>query len=247
MLIRERYKVIRVLYAERDYAALQAVDIQSREKESYLLNVYEGEYLKPYLNHFVSLRGCDAYRDMFLWDGSLVVVFTYREGIGIDQVFYCGVKLDWRLRMGVARALFHQALAMSGFPPQISCAAFLSENIQILQEEPGLTVNYAVRPLEEMNDRELVFLLTDQIQKILLPRWDAPREERRFLRTLCSGNFPTVVAVYGKWSSEQPKIQEEYERIEKKNVLARNLYLFFMNLQDWFETHIRKRKGEMGP
>ena len=39
VLIREQYKVVQVLYAQKDYAALQAVDIQDREKTPYLLNV----------------------------------------------------------------------------------------------------------------------------------------------------------------------------------------------------------------
>lgn len=243
-LIKERYKVIRVLYAEEDYAALQAVDIQSREKRGYLLNVYEGEYLKPYLNSFMALRGCEAYRDIFLWEGSLVSVFEYREGTDIDRVFYRGVKIPWQERLRAARTLIQQALVLSTYPAQISCAAMLSENIQVLREEPSLVFNYMVRPLEEMNERELVLLLTDQVQKVLLPRWDAPEEERRFVRRLCGGGLTTVAEVYGYWTATVVEIEAAYERIEGKGALGRGLYLVFMNVRDWAREHItggRKR------
>ena len=243
-LIKERYKVIRVLYAEQDYAALQAVDIQSREKRSCLLNVYEGGYVKPYLNSFMALRGCEAYQEMFLWEGSLVSVFRYREGRDIDHVFYRDVKIGWRERLSAGRALFQQALVMSTYPAQISCAAMLSENIQVVPEERELAFNYMVRPLEEMNERELVLLLTDQVQKVLLPRWDAPEEERRFLRRLCGGSLTTMPAVYGCWMSSVGEIEAAYERIEGKGALGRGLYLLFMNVRDWMKEHItggRKR------
>jgi len=63
LLIKERYKVTHVLYAQENYAALEAVDIQSREKLTCLLNVYEGAYCKPYIRVFHALRNCDAYRE----------------------------------------------------------------------------------------------------------------------------------------------------------------------------------------
>lgn len=248
LLIKERYKVIHVLYAEEDYAALQAVDIQSREKIAYLLNVYEGDLLKPYLRAFHELRNCGAYRELFLWENSLVTVFDFRGGTDIDQVFFRGAKLDWEMRLETAQRLFHEALAMSDFPPQISCGAFLTENIQVIQEEGRIVMNYAIHPLPEMNRRELVFLLTDQIRKVLLLRWDSPRSERRFVRTLSRGEETSPVVVYRQWTLAQPEIRAEYENIQKKAALSRWLYLLFMNLRDWAEVHIknRKRKGRGG-
>lgn len=241
-LIKERYKVTYVLYAQQDYAALQAVDIQSREKDAYLLNVYEGEYRKSYLRVFHDLRGCGQFREMFLWEDSLVAVFDYREGLAIDQVFFKGAQVDWRFRLEAAQALFHLALSVSACPPQISCAAMLSDNIHVFPTEGKLGVSYVVRPLEGMNQRELVLLLTDQIQKVLLHRWDSPPRERRFVRSLCRGTERSAAAVYGKWTAEAPAIRAEYEMIEKKAALARWLYLLFMNLRDWAEGRF-KRKG----
>jgi len=246
VLIREQYKVVQVLYAQKDYAALQAVDIQDREKTPYLLNVYEGEYLKPYLRCFHELRGCKAYREMFVWKNHLVAVFAYREGLDIDQMFFKGARLDWRLRLTAAQTLFRQALAMWDFPPQVSCAALLSENIRVFREERMLAVNYAVRPLGELERRELVFLLSDQIQKILLHRWDSPLEERRFVRELCTGAEQSAVGAYGRWTAAEPAIRAAYERIEKKGTLGRFLYLLFMNLRDWVQTRFRKRRGGSG-
>lgn len=241
LLIKERYKVICVLYAEESYAALQAVDIQSREKKLCLLNVYEGAYLKRYIRCFHDLHNCDSYREMFVWEESLITVFDYRKGRCIDQVFFKGATVEWRFRLKTAQALFHQALSMAGFPPEISCAALLSDNVQVFPEEESLEVSYAVRPLEEMNERELVFLLTDQIQKILLCRWDSPKRERRFVRELCDGTDRSVVTVYGKWVAAEPEIRAEYEMIESKGALAKTLSLLAMNLSDWIKTHFNQK------
>ena len=43
LLIRERYKVVRVITAQPGYALLEAVDILDRETPSCLLNLYEGD------------------------------------------------------------------------------------------------------------------------------------------------------------------------------------------------------------
>ena len=245
LLIRERYKVVQVLYAQQNYATLLAVDIQEREKTTFLLNVYEGEYLKPYLRCFHELCCCGAYREMFVWENHLVAVFTYREGLNIDQVFYKGARLNWQLRLTAAQALFHQVLSMWDFPPRISCAALLSPNIQVFRDESMLEFNYGVQPLEEMDRRELVFLLSDQISKVLMLRWDSPLEERRFVRELCRGGDSSGVVVYGKWLAAEPEIRKAYEMIEKKSTLSRWLYLLFINAKDWVQVTF-KRKGESG-
>ena len=242
LLIRERYKVICALYAEESYAALQAVDIQSREKKPCLLNVYEGAQLKRYIRCFHDLHNCDSYLEMFIWKESLVTVFEYRKGRSIDQVFFKGATVDWPFRLRAAQALFHQALSMAAFPPEISCAALLSDNIQVFPEEKGLWINYEIHPLEEMNERELVFLLTDQIQKVLPCRWDSPRRERRFVRELCTGSDHSVAAVYGKWVAAEPEIRAEYEQMESKGALSRALSLLWMNLGDWVKTHFGKKR-----
>ena len=244
ILIRERYKVIQVLYAQENYAVLQAVDIRSREKSLCLLNVYEGAYLKPYLCCFHDLRSCPSYREMFVWEGSLVAVFDCREGVSIDQIFYQGAKVDWGFRLEAAQALFHQALTMWDFPPRISCPALMSENVRFFQEERLLMVNYAVYPLGELDRRELVFLLSDQIRKVLMHRWDSPLEERRFVRELCAGGERSAVGAYGKWIAAEPVIRSAYERMDRKSTLGRWLHLLWINLRDWVEIRIKKgRRG----
>ena len=58
-----------------------------------------------------------------------------------------------------------------------------------------------IPPLEEMDRRELVLLLSDQIKKVLIHRWDSPMEERRFVRELCSGEETSAVS--GDWLMTQ--------------------------------------------
>ena len=48
ILIRERYKVVQVLWRAENYAAVEAVDIQERENPTLLMNLYGGELLHRY-------------------------------------------------------------------------------------------------------------------------------------------------------------------------------------------------------
>lgn len=243
LLIREQYKVIHVLDAAENYAALEAVDIRDREQGSWLLNVYEGALLKPYLGCFHRLRGCPDYREMFVWRDSLVAVFRLRTGQPIDRVFFRGARVDWAVRLEVADALFRQALSMWEYPAAVSCAGLLSDNLRIAPQQPVLGVNYAVRPMGELDRRELVLLLGDQIRKVLLCRWDSPPEERRFVRALSAGTERSAVGAYGSWTQAGPEIRRAYEALEKKGRLSRWLSLLFINLTDWVQTARSRRKG----
>ena len=93
LLIRERYKVVRVITLRRGYALLEAVDISDRETPSCLLNLYEGEHLRRYAKICSEIRkeDCPAFRGMFLEHGTLVTVFDRSEGESIDWFFYRGV------------------------------------------------------------------------------------------------------------------------------------------------------------
>lgn len=92
VLIRERYKVVRVLYSEPDYAFVEAVDIQERETPTRQINLYEGELLHRYgrLCAGIDPADCPAFQGMFLCGDTLAAVFEDCEGKTIDQVFYKG-------------------------------------------------------------------------------------------------------------------------------------------------------------
>ena len=96
ILIRSRYKVTHIQHAQDQYAALMAVDLESRDKREYLLNVYEGQLVKTYVDSFDRLRHCPAYHGIFMDKGSLVAVFDAVDGAPIDQVFYKGAQVSWQ-------------------------------------------------------------------------------------------------------------------------------------------------------
>ena len=74
LLIRERYKVVRVIALQPDYALLEAVDISDRETPSCLLNLYEGQLLHRYARVMTGIKkeDCPGFRGMFLEKGALV-------------------------------------------------------------------------------------------------------------------------------------------------------------------------------
>jgi len=99
MLIRERYKVVRVLEAQEYYAFMEAVDIQDRENNTCLLNVYEGPLLRRYLDCFEQMSDCPGFQRIFLAGESLVAVFDECLGRTIDEVFYLGAEHNWKTRL----------------------------------------------------------------------------------------------------------------------------------------------------
>lgn len=220
MLIRERYKVICVQEAENEYAFLEAVDIQEREKSTCLLNIYEGSLRPVYLNCFDRMDDCDDFRGMFIQGESVVTVFEAHTGTGIDQVFYRGADHSWETRLTFAELVLHKALSLSSLPPEISCAAMLSENL-LVDLDGRIMTRWHVSPLEGMNGRELAYLAIDQVKKILLARFASPVEELMFLERLDSGTYTSMAQVYSLWRGSCADIRQGYEALEKKNFFKR--------------------------
>lgn len=227
LLIRERYKVVRVINLQPGYALLEAVDISDRETPYCLLNVYEGELLHRYARLCVGLRkeDCPAFRGMFLEQGALVTAFDKTGGEPIDRVFYRGDQWSWSERLEYAEMLLHKALSMSNLPPELSCAALLSENILFDMKTKSLNLRWMMLPLEEMNPRETALMAVDQVKKILPRSLGAGEEEWRFLNELDGGEFHSVVPLYGRWREAMQAIREEREAFEKEGIVKRGFIL----------------------
>ena len=240
MLIKEQYKVIRALEVREDYAFLETVDIKDRDKATCLLNLYEGKYLPVYLDVFDRLKDCPEYGGAFVADGSLAAVFSCTKGDPIDQIFYRGAKVDWQTRMVFAELLLHKALSMANYPPEVSCAAMLAENL--LVDFPGrrLLTQWQVLPLEGMNGRELVYLTIDHLKKILIRRFDSPMEELEFMQRLEDGACRSVVQLYSLWRESRQTIEEAYSNTGKKNFVSRWFSHLWKNIK-WQWKQRKKR------
>ena len=227
LLVRDRYKVVQVLDTREDYAFAEAVDILDRQQGACLLNIYEGPLLRAYLPCFDQMRGCPAFQTMFLEGDSLVTVFEERTGRPIDQVFFRGDSHDWRERLEYAELLLHAALNMADLPPEVSCAAMLSENVLVCLNDKEIRLQFKVLPLEGMNSRELVYLAGDHLKKILLPRFSTPREQLDFLDEVEEGGCVNIVRLYALWRERRGTIQAAYEALEEMNFIRRWLSLLW--------------------
>ena len=238
MLIRSRYKITQVLHVGTDYAAFLAVDIESREKTECLLNVYEGALGRQYASLFGRLQHCPEYESMFLSNGALVTVFAYRQAVDIDSVFYKGANVTWQMRLQYAQLLFHLALSVSDFPSEIACAAFLTKNLKILRTDMKLAVNYIIPPIPGTNSRELIYMLTDQIRKVLIRRFEQSHAERAFLNELESGVFTSVAPLYSHWQTVLREITAEYERVYALSAVLRTWHF----ITGYFSKFRKKQK-----
>lgn len=242
VLIRERYKVVRVLWSEPDYAFVEAVDIQERETPSRLINLYEGELLHRYgrICAGIDPAECPAYRGMFLAGGTLAVVFEGCTGVPIDQVFYRGDEWSMAERLEYAELVLHQALALANLPPAVSCPALLSDNLLVDLGAHRVRLRYMVRPMAGMNSRELALLAGDQVKKILPRTFRSLEAQLDFLDRLEAGNFRSVVALYACWREAREAIRKEEETFNSKNLISRGLYLLKLRLK-------RRRKRRRQP
>ena len=227
LMIRERYKVVRVITARSGYALLEAVDISDRETPSCLLNLYEGEQMLRYARicSGLSRESCPAFRGVFLERGTLVTAFDRSAGEPIDRVFYRGDAWSWRERLDFAELLLHRALSLADLPPELSCAALLSDNVLFDLNGKRVLIRWMLPPMDEMNPRETALMAGDQVRKILSRTLAAGEEEQRFLDELDGGAFRSVVALYGRWREAEPRIRAEREEFESKSFIRRGLIL----------------------
>lgn len=227
LLIRERYKVVAVAAMQPGYALLEAVDIADRETPSCLLNLYEGDLLHRYARICSEIRkeDCPEFRGMFLERGTLVAAFSRRSGDTIDSYFYLGDEWGWRDRLKYTELLLHRALGFANLPPEVSCAALLSENLIFDRKNECVDIRWMLQPMEEMNPREAALLASDQVRKILPRSLKAGPEEQKFLDQLEGGEFSSLVALYGRWREAEKAIRAEREGFEEKNIIRRGLIL----------------------
>ena len=227
MLIRERYKVVRVIARQSDYALLEAVDISDRETPSCLLNLYEGKLLRRYARICSGIRKeeCPAFRGMFLERGTLVAVFSQSSGEPIDTQFRRGDSWSIDDRLLYTEKLLHCALSLANMPSEMSCAALLSDNVLIDPKEHRVSIRWMLMPMEEMNQRETALLATDQVRKIMPKTLRAGKEEWRFLNELESGLFRYVVSLYSRWREAEPAIREERTAFQRKSFVRRGLIM----------------------
>ena len=221
VLVRERYKVIRMLDSAPGYTFLEAVDILDREKRSCLLNVYEGDLRQAYMPFFDRLKTCPSFLEMFMDGGKLVLAFADCGGRTIDRVFYRGANIPWQTRLTYADLLFREALALADLPPEVSCAAMLSENIFVDTTVERVRLRFKIAPMGDMNPRELALLTGDQMKKILLRRFTSPGAELDFLDLLDRGEAKSIVQLYGLWRIYRERIREGYEALQKKRLIRR--------------------------
>ena len=227
MLIRERYKVVRVIARQSDYALLEAVDISDRETPSCLLNLYEGKLLRRYARICSGIRReeCPAFRGMFLERGTLVTVFDLSKGEPIDTLFRRGNAWSIEDRLFYTEKLLHRALSLANLPPEMGCAALMSENVLVEPKDRSVNIRWKLIPMDDMTQRETALLAADQVKKILPRTLKAGKEERRFLDDLDSGLFRNVVSLYSRWREAEPVIREERDAFMHKTFIRRGLLM----------------------
>lgn len=227
LLIRDRFKVVRVIALEPDYALIEAVDISDRETPSCLLNLFEGPYLHRYAKICTGIRSedCPAFRGMFLEKGTLVTAFACSSGEEIDRLFYRGDSWRWQDRLEMAGLLMNKVLSLANLPPEVGCAALLSENLLFDLTNKRVNIRWKLLPMAEMNPREMALMAGDQLKKILPRTLKAGKEEQRFLDELDAGLFRNVVSLYGRWREAASAIREEREKFEKSSLIRRGLIL----------------------
>ncbi|MBO4419374.1 MAG: hypothetical protein J5789_06090 [Oscillospiraceae bacterium] len=227
LLIRERYKIVRMIGRQPDYALLEAVDIFDRETSSRLINLYEGAHLRRYarLCSEINTEECPDFCGMFLEQGALAAVFDLAVGEPIDRLFYRGDVWSWQDRLRYAELILNLALSMANLPPELSCAALCSDNILIDINAHRAGIRWMLRPMEEMKQRETALMAADQVRKILPPTLRAGKEERKFLDELEAGAFHSVVALYGRWREAEQAIRREREEFDSLNFLRRGFIL----------------------
>lgn len=232
ILIRERYKVVQVLWSAENYAAIEAVDIQERETPSRLINLYGGSLRHRYGEIYSRVKDCAAFCGMFLEDGVLAAVFRPAgPGRPIDWLFYRGDGWSWTQRLDAANLVMHLALTLADLPPEVGCAALYSDNLLLDPDGGAAGVRFLIRPMGEMTPRELTLLAGDQLKKLLPRQWSSCSRQLDMLDELEWGVFPSIVPMYAWWRQEEADIRAEVEQLAKQNFVFRFFILLWKNIK----------------
>lgn len=230
-LIREQYKIIRTVESGDGYAVREAVDIQARERGTYLLNSYRGVWRKPYLALFDRLTACEAYREMFLEDEELVLVFDCADGLPLGRYCQGLPRSDWARRRQWMEQLMEQVLRLSSLPPEVVCGVLQEDNVCVHPEEQRIVLRYVLRPVAAAAEREAVCLAAAQMKRVLAPHWGAPPAHLAYVDQLENQLPETLVQLYSQWRSQLPLLEADYERLTKKNCIQRWIWLLGSRLR----------------
>lgn len=220
-LVRERYKLVRVLRREDHYVCAEAVDILDREKRSCLLNLYDGPLLRTYLPCFDRLERFPACRGTLLDGERLVTVFDLPVGTPVEQAFHRRDRRDWRERLDYAARLMEQVLNLADVDPAVSCPALLPENVLADERAGRIRLRFAAAPMENVSDRMAAELAAAALKTILPRRFSSPAEELDLLEELDRGACGTVVQLYALWRRYESALRDGYEALERQNALRR--------------------------
>lgn len=245
LIVKGKYKVIRVLRTEDHFAACVAVDITDPGNGKVLLDIYDGELLKPYIGYFSGLRHCAEFQDLFLFEESAVAVFSYAEGKTVDDAFFMGHRVPLPDCIEAADRLVEKTIAISDWPANVSCPLLLTEQLLYEKHQNDFRFSYVIVPLPKMNERELCLLLSDQLKKILMIRIDTPLKVREFVRSLDDTPYESVLKLSSVWHTVREEIRGEAALSAKGNILSRLSDIIRINIRDYMDRRKKlKRKGE---
>ncbi|GHU57934.1 hypothetical protein FACS1894133_1750 [Clostridia bacterium] len=239
MLIKSKYKTTAMIHCGDNYSAFRAVDIEDRDKTEYIINVYENEAGRHYVECYTRLRHCADFKETFLDGGRLFSVFGLHSGDNIDNIFRKGRKFTWDERVDYAHNLFHLALTVSDYPYEFACAALLSRNMCVVKsnaEDKKIAVNYMASPFADAGFEMFIELLIGQVRKIFPKRYTSCNAEIEFTQLLYSRKtMPTMattsmVRLYAEWLSYKKRITAEYENLYSKKGFDKIMAFAIMNI-----------------
>lgn len=231
-LIRERYKVVRVLLSEPEYTAVQAVDIQERQRPDCLLNLYEGEALRRCGRFYADLSAedCPGFRRVFM-DGqnkTLAVVFESAQGEPFETLLG-KKKLDREQRFVWIERLLHAALTLNNAPAEIADAALRTENILIHESGGTLSLRFVIPPPREAADP--VRAAAAHVLELYPRKCCVTDAEYALLDRMMAPAFGSLAELYGCWHKANEQIAEEYAQWKELGFFKRMASLLWRRIR----------------
>ncbi|MCR4745446.1 MAG: hypothetical protein K5894_09495 [Lachnospiraceae bacterium] len=239
-LIRERYKVECILRESPNYAALRVVDIEEREKNTYLLNAYSGDNIKQYVKTFHDLKNCPEYKGNFVDEGRFYAVFSYKSGENIDNVFKKKSLLKEEFRFHCVDQILNKGLASESYPDDVKYRVILHENFLVKQASERVEMNFFVDPA--VYNQEYVDTLKKEIRKILPKSFTEPISEREFFLYLDKRPAADAVELYARWKKAFPLIDAEYKRQVNMPFIERIFSILIKNIKWFFKSRFIGRE-----
>lgn len=222
-----RYRIVETLQKNKDYTALRAVDIETRSRQTVLINRYQSpKAIRSVLPEMetVAARKPVGFVAISVESGAVDVVFDYPSAQPLLQEYNKKNRAERETAYTLLEQYLHQLLLLADYPMRLLNAAACPENVRVQKASRKLYCGVMIPP-ETPTGMDTVLAGISVVAETLLTRkFFSFGFEIAFLNALKEKQYQSLAAVYSAFRLLERCYEEKRAESESKIGLAKLLY-----------------------